>query len=135
MQLPSIQLVWHGKGTSASRRAYAERLATASRGPTRRHIAIDEALLAEARPVFVECFERAAIALSPMRCAGASCPYRAERNAGGGCAATDAKGRTTAPPGWPYAPGMPDAQQRRCLGGSCITGPQPGSGAWAHRRS
>ena len=45
MQLPSIQLVWHGKGTSASRRAYAERLATASRGPTRRHIAIDEALL------------------------------------------------------------------------------------------
>lgn len=91
--------------------------------------------LAEARPVYVECFERAAIALSPMRCAGASCPYRAERNAGGGCAATDAKGRTTAPPGWPYAPGMPDAQQRRCLGGSCITGPQPGSGAWARRRS
>jgi hypothetical protein len=83
--------------------------------------------LPEARPAHVHCFERAAIELSPMRCAAPACPYTPLP---GGCAATDRIGRTSPPSGWRFTPG--DAPPtRRCLGGDCITSADEGSAAWA----
>lgn len=87
----------------------------------------------EALPPFLECYSPAAIAKSPIRCAGAACPYRnpaAATNPAGGCAASDAAGRTQPPKDWPYAL----SPERRCLGAGCLVGREEGSGAWAMTR-
>ena len=83
----------------------------------------------EALPPFLECYAAAAIAKSPIRCVGAACPYHnpAASLPTGGCAASDAAGRTQAPNDWPYAL----SPERRCLGAGCLVGSEVGSGAWA----
>ena len=88
--------------------------------------------LEEHRPAHPRCFGRAAIARSPMRCAGASCPYPHAGGAdGGGCASTDERGETQPPPRWRYGPSEPEHDQRRCLASGCLTASAAGSRAWA----
>ena len=89
--------------------------------------AFDPALPEVSAPPHPECFD--SLAASPMRCAGAACPYQAPGApfASGGCAATDRSGRTKAPPKWPYAL----QPERRCLGTGCLVGPEPVSSAWS----
>ena len=86
--------------------------------------------LGEARPAHEQCFERGAIERSPMRCTGATCPFKPMT---GGCAATDEAGLTTPPAGWAYQPRLP-ANTRRCLGGNCLASAEAGSAAWARSR-
>lgn len=82
--------------------------------------------LGEARPAYTQCFERAALAMGPMRCHGAACPHAPMA---GGCAATDAAGVTSPPVDWRYANGKPAGA--RCLGGPCLASAERGSAAWA----
>ena len=89
--------------------------------------------LTEAQPTLPQCYERAAIQQSPMRCMGAACPASSYRNQPaaveaawrewmGGCAATDARGETAAPPRWPFSSlSKSDTEwERRCLGAGCL---------------
>lgn len=82
----------------------------------------------ESTPAHLGCFTPEAIARSPMRCAGASCPFRSPASppAVGGCAYTDAVGETTPPPNWPYL----KSPERRCLGAGCLVGTDMDSAAW-----
>ena len=95
-------------------------------------IAFDPAL-PEAVPAHASCYEREALQLSPVRCAGAACPYYAPGavSSQGGCAATDALGLTQPPRGWRYQPTSTGAQERRCLAPGCLVSAEKGSTAWA----
>ena len=89
----------------------------------------------EGRPAYPRCFERDAIALSPLRCANAACPYiapeaEAAAAASGGCATTDKLGLTSAPHGWRFA-----QTSARCLRAGCIAKQQHGSSAWMRASS
>ena len=61
----------------------------------------------KARPEYPECFSLGALAESPVR-------YRPLSGKAGGCARTDATGKTTAPPDWRFSPG-----RQRCLRKGC----------------
>ena len=65
----------------------------------------------EARPEHPECFSLGALAESPVRCGPRCFP---ESGQAGGCARTDATGKTTAPPNWRFSPG-----RQRCLREGC----------------
>ena len=73
---------------------------------------------AEATPAHLECFDADAIRRTPMRCAGAACPYKPPSGAAdaGGCSSVDS----------PYV----KDRERRCLGPGCWVGAEEGSGAW-----
>jgi len=90
--------------------------------------------LPEALPPHRECFEPAALALGPVRCAAAACPFTPPTPDGysGGCAASDQAGRTS-PPSEDWWPTLLREPRRRCQGGvaGCLVGPDDGSAAWA----
>ena len=90
--------------------------------------------LPEALPPHRECFEPAALALGPVRCAAAACPFTPPTPGGysGGCAASDQAGRTS-PPSEEWWPTLLREPRRRCQGGvaGCLVGPDDGSAAWA----
>ena len=65
----------------------------------------------EARPEHPECFSIGALAESPVRCGPRCFPSSGQA---GGCARTDATGKTTSPPNWRFSPG-----RQRCLSNGC----------------
>ena len=65
----------------------------------------------ETHPEHPECFSLSALAESPVRCGSRCSP---ESGQAGGCARTDAMGKTTAPLNWRFSPG-----RQRCLRKGC----------------